>query len=57
MNRRKLAVPLAGVALAAGTYFAWRLFFAMPAQPASIIELSGRIEGDDSAISPKTSGA
>lgn len=43
-------------ALAAGAYLVWRVFFATPALPDSIIALSGRIEGDDSAISPKTSG-
>lgn len=34
----------------------WKIFFAAPSLPASIIPLSGRIEGDDSAVAPKTSG-
>ena len=34
----------------------WKIFFAAPNLPASIIALSGRIEGDDSAVAPKTSG-
>jgi HlyD family secretion protein len=34
----------------------WRLFFAAPSLPPGVIAVSGRIEGDDSAISPKTSG-
>lgn len=34
----------------------WKVFFASPSLPASIIPLSGRIEGDDSAVAPKTSG-
>src|SRR5579864_5906036 len=34
----------------------WKIFFATPSLPANIIALSGRIEGDDSAVSPKTSG-
>jgi HlyD family secretion protein len=34
----------------------WKVFFASPSLPASIIGLSGRIEGDDSAVAPKTSG-
>ncbi|HXP80540.1 MAG TPA: HlyD family efflux transporter periplasmic adaptor subunit [Verrucomicrobiae bacterium] len=34
----------------------WKIFFATPSLPASIIALSGRIEGDDSAVAPKTSG-
>jgi HlyD family secretion protein len=35
---------------------AWRLFFASPGIPDNIVVLSGRIEGDDSAIAPKTGG-
>jgi HlyD family secretion protein len=34
----------------------WRLFFATPAVPASIVAVSGRIEGDDSAVASKTTG-
>jgi len=34
----------------------WRVFFASPRLPASIVVVSGRIEGDDSAVAPKTSG-
>jgi HlyD family secretion protein len=34
----------------------WKVFFANPSLPPSIIPLSGRIEGDDSAVAPKTSG-
>jgi HlyD family secretion protein len=34
----------------------WKVFFATPSLPASIVALSGRIEGDDSAVAPKTSG-
>jgi HlyD family secretion protein len=34
----------------------WKLFFSHSALPDSIVALSGRIEGDDSAISAKTSG-
>ncbi len=34
----------------------WEIFFATQNLPASIIALSGRIEGDDSAVAPKTSG-
>jgi HlyD family secretion protein len=44
------------VVIAAGAYFVWRAFFATPKLPESIVALSGRIEGDDSAIAPKTSG-
>ena len=34
----------------------WKIFFASSSLPASIIGLIGRIEGDDSAVAPKTSG-
>ena len=34
----------------------WRFFFASPALPDSIVAVSGRIEGDDSAIASKTTG-
>ena len=34
----------------------WEIFFATPNLPDSIVALSGRIEGDDSAVAPKTSG-
>jgi HlyD family secretion protein len=48
------------ILLAAGVIVAalviWKIFFATPNLPASIIALSGRIEGDDSAVAPKTSG-
>ena len=34
----------------------WRVFFAGPSVPPDIVALSGRIEGDDSAVAPKTTG-
>jgi len=34
----------------------WRVFFATPVLPGSIVAVSGRIEGDDSAIASKTTG-
>ena len=46
--------------LIAGVIFAaliiWKIFFATSSLPANIIALSGRIEGDDSAVAPKTGG-
>jgi len=45
---------VAGVVVAA--FLIWKFFIAAPNLPASIIPLSGRIEGDDSAVAPKTSG-
>ncbi len=56
MNRRKLVSLAIAAVVALGLYFLWRVFFAAPSLPASIVALSGRIEGDDSAVSPKTSG-
>jgi HlyD family secretion protein len=53
---RKLAPILVVVVLAAAAFGVWRLFFSTPPVPDSIVALSGRIEGDDSAIAPKTAG-
>ncbi len=48
--------PLIVVVLGVAAFFIWRGYFANPRIPDSIVTLSGRIEGDDSAVSPKTSG-
>src|SRR5580658_10590235 len=53
--RRKI-FPLIVVVLAVAAFFIWRGYFANPRVPDSIVTVSGRIEGDDSAVSPKTSG-
>jgi HlyD family secretion protein len=53
-SRRKRIFLIVGVIVAA--LVIWKIFFAAPSLPASIIGLSGRIEGDDSAVAPKTSG-
>jgi HlyD family secretion protein len=50
-----LAVGLLLVA-ALAAFGVWRLFFAPPALPPGVIAVSGRIEGDDAAVSAKTSG-
>jgi HlyD family secretion protein len=42
--------------LAAGAIILWKVFFAASPIPDGILTLSGRIEGDDSAVAPKTSG-
>src|SRR5579872_3318118 len=55
-SRRRIVLLAVVVLIATGAYFVWRAFFATPKLPESIIALSGRIEGDDSAIAPKTSG-
>ena len=44
-----VAVVIAGLGV-------WKFFFAAPRLPEGLIALSGRIEGDDSAVAPKTSG-
>jgi HlyD family secretion protein len=53
-SRRTLVLILLAVVIVA--VFIWRTFFAVPRIPDSIVALSGRIEGDDSAVAPKTSG-
>ena len=56
LTRRHIVIAVA-IIIAAGAAFAtWRLFFAGPSLPPGVIGVSGRIEGDDSAVSPKTSG-
>ncbi len=56
-NKRNPLKPLLILIVLGGVGFgAWKLFFSKPAEPANIVALSGRIEGDDSAVSPKTSG-
>jgi HlyD family secretion protein len=50
-------IPVLGLlALAVGGYLAYRFFLAKPEIPPNIIRLSGRIEGDDSAVAPKVTG-
>lgn len=44
------------VAVAAVAFLVWKFFFAGPRVPDSIVQLSGRIEGDDSAVASKASG-
>jgi HlyD family secretion protein len=55
--RRKFIriLVIAAILVVAGI-FIWREFFAAPKIPDSIVVLSGRVEGDDSAIAPKTTG-
>jgi HlyD family secretion protein len=45
-----------GAILIAAALFIWRAFFAASGVPDSIVVVSGRIEGDDSAVAPKTTG-
>jgi HlyD family secretion protein len=54
---KKIAVAsLLLVVIAGGAFLVWKIFFAAPATPDSIVVLSGRIEGDDSAVAAKTTG-
>ena len=43
------------VPIAVGGYLVYRFYFAAPAAP-KVVALSGRIEGDDSAVAPKVTG-
>jgi HlyD family secretion protein len=53
-SRMARIVIIIGLVVAAALI--WKIFFASPNLPASIVALSGRIEGDDSAVAPKTNG-
>jgi HlyD family secretion protein len=56
-SRRRLLVVAALVVVAVVAAAAlWRVFFAVPALPPGVIAVSGRIEGDDSAVAPKVGG-
>lgn len=55
-SRRRLIWLVIAAVLAFGAYFIWRIFLTAPSLPPGIVALSGRIEGDDSAIAPKTTG-
>jgi HlyD family secretion protein len=54
---RRLILPLVVVVVVAAVGFTiWKVFFSAPPIPENIVVLSGRIEGDDSAVSPKAGG-
>ncbi|MFN7995515.1 MAG: HlyD family efflux transporter periplasmic adaptor subunit [Bryobacteraceae bacterium] len=55
-SRRRMVLLFLLIALMAGAFFVWKAFFSVPRIPDNIVALSGRIEGDDSAIAPKTAG-
>jgi HlyD family secretion protein len=55
-RRRPIVIIASSVVLIAAAIFIWNGFFAAPRLPDSIVAVSGRIEGDDSAVAPKTTG-
>jgi HlyD family secretion protein len=52
--RRNPAPLIILIVLAGAGYLLWRLYLSEPAIPANVVFLSGRIEGDDSAVAAKT---
>jgi len=54
--RRVIVVLIVLVALAGAAFGIWKAFFSSPPVPDNLVLLSGRIEGDDSAVAPKTTG-
>jgi len=56
LARTLIVSVLAFATLAAAGYLTYRFVFARPAIPPNIVRLSGRIEGDDSAVAPKVTG-
>jgi HlyD family secretion protein len=55
-RQHRVMMIVSGVVLIAAAILIWKVFFAVPAIPNSIVVVSGRIEGDDSAIASKTTG-
>jgi HlyD family secretion protein len=60
-SQRRKPLPVAAkvgivAAVVLAGYFIWSNFVAPPKIPRSMVALSGRIEGDDSAVAPKTTG-
>ena len=55
-SHRKVVRIIVLASLAASAMILWKVFFAASPIPDGILTLSGRIEGDDSAVAPKTSG-
>src|SRR3989442_19611 len=55
-QRRRLAIVAALAILGLAGFAVWRFVLAPPALPPGVLAVSGRIEGDDSAVAAKTSG-
>src|SRR5258708_33526625 len=54
-SSKKVAPFIAVAALAIVGFVVWQLFFP-PSTPSSVVELTGRVEGDDSAGAAKGTG-
>src|SRR5215471_19648971 len=54
--RRVIVVLIVLLAVAGAAFGIWKAFFSLPPVPDNVVLLSGRIEGDDSAVAPKTTG-
>jgi len=55
-RRRRIVIIASGVVLIASAIFIWKVFFAASGVPDGVVAVSGRIEGDDSAVAPKATG-
>ena len=55
-RRPRLAIAAVVVVLGLGGFAVWRFVLAPSALPPGVLAVSGRIEGDDSAVAAKTSG-
>jgi HlyD family secretion protein len=55
-SRRAIIVIVLLMGLAAGGFSLWKKYFSVPPVPDNLILLSGRIEGDDSAVASKATG-
>jgi HlyD family secretion protein len=55
-RRRRLALVAVVVLAGLAGFALWRFVLARPSLPPGVIAVSGRIEGDDSAVAAKTSG-
>lgn len=56
LRRRIVPALTVLLILGASAFAVWKLFLSRPKFPDKVIALSGRIEGDDSAVSPRTAG-
>ena len=55
-GRARIVIPLIVLLVAAATVVVWRVVWAKPRDGGHAIFLSGRIEGDDSAVAGKATG-